>query len=55
MEFREESVDLTKEIIDKAINILLNTIPLSYISITLKNLLINKMNEVLKCFKKNLK
>jgi hypothetical protein len=38
MEFQEESVDLTKEIIDKVINILLNMIPLISSSKTLKNL-----------------
>jgi hypothetical protein len=50
MKFQEESVDLTKEIIDKAINILLNMIPLISTSKTLKNLLISKMNNVFKCF-----
>jgi hypothetical protein len=46
MEFKEESVDLTKEIIDKAMNILLNMIPIISISKTVKNLLISKMKEV---------
>jgi hypothetical protein len=50
MEFQEESVDLSKEIIDKAINILLNMIPIISISKTVKNLLISKMKEVFKCF-----
>jgi hypothetical protein len=50
MEFQEESVDLTKEIIDKAINILLNMIPIISISKTVKNFLTSKMNEVFKCF-----
>jgi hypothetical protein len=50
MEFQEESVDLTKEIIDEAINILLNMVPIISISKTVKNLLIGKMKEVFKCF-----
>jgi hypothetical protein len=50
MEFQEESVEITKEIIDKSINILLEMIPLISISKTLKNLLIGKMNHVFKCF-----
>jgi hypothetical protein len=50
MEFQEESADLTKEIIDKAINILLNMIPIISISKTVKNLLIVKMNDVFKYF-----
>jgi hypothetical protein len=50
MEFQEESVDLTKEMIDKSINILLHMIPLISISKTMKNLLIGKMNYVFKCF-----
>jgi hypothetical protein len=43
MEFQEESVDLTKKIIDKAINILLNIIPLIHTNKTVKNLLTNKI------------
>jgi hypothetical protein len=50
MEFQEESVEITKEMIDKTINILLDMIPLISISKTLKNLLRNKMNHVFKCF-----
>jgi hypothetical protein len=50
MEFQEESVDLTKEIIDKVINILFNIIPLISTSKTLKNLLTSKINNVFKCF-----
>jgi hypothetical protein len=50
MEFQDESVDLSKEIIDKAINILLNMVPLISSSKTLKNLLTSKMKEVFKCF-----
>jgi hypothetical protein len=50
MEFREESVDLSKEIVDKAINILLNMISIISISKTVKNLLTSKMKEVFKCF-----
>jgi hypothetical protein len=42
MEFQEESVEITKETIDKTINILLDMIPLISISKTLKNLLKNK-------------
>jgi hypothetical protein len=55
MEFQEESVDLTKEIIDKGINILLNMIPIISISKTLKNLLASKMNYAFKCFLKKFK
>jgi hypothetical protein len=50
MEFQEESVEVTKEMIDKTINILLDMIPLISISETMKNLLISKMNYVFKCF-----
>jgi hypothetical protein len=50
MEFKEKSAEITKEIIDKDINILLNMIPLIFISKTLKNLLASKMNNVFKCF-----
>jgi hypothetical protein len=50
MEFQEESVEITKEIIDKAINILLDMIPIISISKTVKNLLTSKMKEVFKCF-----
>jgi hypothetical protein len=50
MEFQEESVDITKEIIDKTINILLDIIPLISISKTMKNLLTNKINDNFKCF-----
>jgi hypothetical protein len=50
MEFQEESVELTKEIIDKAINILLNMIPIISTSKTLKNILTSKIKEVLRCF-----
>jgi hypothetical protein len=50
MEFQEESVDLTKEIIDKAINILLNIIPLISMSKILENLLTSKVKDVFKCF-----
>jgi hypothetical protein len=48
-------VDITKEIIEKAIKILLNMIPLIWTSITLKNLLKNKINEVFKYFLKKFK
>jgi hypothetical protein len=50
MEFQEEFVDLTKEIIDKRINILLNMVPLISISKTVKNLLTSKMNNAFKYF-----
>jgi hypothetical protein len=50
MEFQEESVEITKEIIDKTINILLDMIPLISISKVVKNLLRNKMNYVFTCF-----
>jgi hypothetical protein len=43
-------VDKTKEIIDKAINILLNIVSLISISKILKILLTSKMNNVFKCF-----
>jgi hypothetical protein len=42
MEFQKECVDLTKVIIDKAINILLNMVPLISISKAFKNLLTKK-------------
>jgi hypothetical protein len=44
MEFQEESVDLTKEIIDKAINILQDIIPLIHTSKLLKKSF-NEKNE----------
>jgi hypothetical protein len=50
MEFQEESVEITKEMIDKSINILLDMIPIISISKTVKNLLIVKMTDVFKCF-----
>jgi hypothetical protein len=49
MEFQEESVEITKEMIDKTINILLDMIPFISISKTVKSLLIGKMNYVFKC------
>jgi hypothetical protein len=50
MEFQEESVEITKEIIDKTIDILLEIIPLIYTSKILKNFLTKKMSDVSKCF-----
>jgi hypothetical protein len=50
IQFQEVCVDLTKEIIDKDMNILLNMIPIISISKTVKNLLTSKMKEVFKCF-----
>jgi hypothetical protein len=55
MEFQEESVELTKEMIDKTINILLEMIPLIEMNKTVKNLLIVKMNYVFNCFLKKFK
>jgi hypothetical protein len=46
MEFQEESVKITKDIIDKALDILRNTISLICRSKTLKNFLKNRMNNV---------
>jgi hypothetical protein len=50
IEFKEEFVVITKEIIDKTINILQDMILLIFISKTLKNLLTSKINQVFKCF-----
>jgi hypothetical protein len=50
MEVQEESVDLTKEISEKVINILLNMIPIISISKTVKNLLTSKMNDLFMYF-----
>jgi hypothetical protein len=55
MEFQEESVDITKEMINKTINILLDMIPIISISKVVKNLLISKMNYVFNCFLKKFK
>jgi hypothetical protein len=54
MEFQEKSVEISKEIIGNAINILLNMIPLISINKTLKTLLTSKMKEVFKCFLKKI-
>jgi hypothetical protein len=50
MEFEEECAERTKKIIDKTINVLLEMIPLIYTSETLKNVLMNKTNEVFNYF-----
>jgi hypothetical protein len=50
MKFKEESVEITKEIIDKTINIQLDMVPLISTSKTVKNLLINKIIDVFNSF-----